>query len=355
MCSPIPRRCLAGREREVSPPARLPAVGPAASGARTDATTAAEAPNGQFAAGLPNQGGAPPAGGGGELSEITVARFEATAFRAMDLTQRQVQGETSLRPLLALVKGQESIPGRKTILYFGTGLKVPPTVEELFRTTISEANRANVSVYAVDARGLHVSGDTAAARTALEQAAASAARQVANDGPVSSADMEAGQQVDDALRMDAQGTMRDLAESTGGLLLANTNDLQPAMERVAADLQGYYELAYAPSSSAYDGRFRKISVKVSRKGVVTAVAQRLLRAASRRRRALPRRAAPGHGPRGPDPAARVRVAGAGSPFRAGPRRTRPGAGLRGAAQGRDPEPPTARRRPSPVGSPCWPW
>ncbi|HVQ32083.1 MAG TPA: VWA domain-containing protein, partial [Vicinamibacteria bacterium] len=94
------------------------------------------------------------------------------------------------------------------------------------------------------------------------------ARQVANDGPVSSADMEAGQQVDDALRMDAQGTMRDLAESTGGLLLANTNDLQPAMERVAADLQGYYELAYAPSSSAYDGRFRKISVKVSRKGVV---------------------------------------------------------------------------------------
>ncbi|HVQ32238.1 MAG TPA: VWA domain-containing protein, partial [Vicinamibacteria bacterium] len=169
----LPRSLVAASQAANEKYRRLlgsPRVGPAASSPRTDATTAAEAPNGQFAAGLPIQGGAPPAGGGGELSEITVARFEATAFRAMDLTQRQVQGETSLRPLLALVKGQESIPGRKTILYFGTGLKVPPAVEELFRTTISEANRANVSVYAVDARGLHVSGDTAAARTALEQA-----------------------------------------------------------------------------------------------------------------------------------------------------------------------------------------
>src|SRR6185295_19945283 len=162
----LPRSLVAASQAANEKYRRLlgsPRVGPAASSARTDATTAAEAPNGQFTAGLPNQGGAPPAGGGGELSEITVARFEATAFRAMDLTQRQVQGETSLRPLLALVKGQESIPGRKTVLYFGIGLKVPPTVEELFRTTISEANRANVSVYAVDARGLHVTGDTAAA------------------------------------------------------------------------------------------------------------------------------------------------------------------------------------------------
>ena len=31
---------------------------------------------------------------------------------------------------------------------------MPPNLEEAFRATVSEANRANVSVYAVDARGL---------------------------------------------------------------------------------------------------------------------------------------------------------------------------------------------------------
>ena len=80
-----------------------------------------------------------------------------------------------------------------------------------------------------------------------------------NTGAITSADMEAGQQVDDALRINAQGAMGDLAESTGGFLVANRNDLQSDMERVAGDLHGYYELAYAPPpapTTAASGRSR---------------------------------------------------------------------------------------------------
>ena len=44
--------------------------------------------------------------------------------------------------------------GRKTLLYFSEGLVVPKNLEEVFKTAISEANRANVTVYPVDARGL---------------------------------------------------------------------------------------------------------------------------------------------------------------------------------------------------------
>ena len=111
--------------------------------------------------------------------------------------------------------------------------------------------------------------------------------------------------------------MGDLAESTGGFLLANRNDLQPGMERVAGDLQGYYEVAYAPPpapTTAASGRSR--SRWPARE--CGAGPQRLLRAASGRRCALPRRAAPGQRSRGQDPTSRFRVAGAGPPVRQGP-------------------------------------
>ena len=61
--------------------------------------------------------------------------------------------------------------------------------------------------------------------------------------------------------------LRELAESTGGALIANTNDLGKGLDRVTADLASYYEIAYAPKNAEADGSFRKIEVKVARKGV----------------------------------------------------------------------------------------
>ena len=55
--------------------------------------------------------------------------------------------------------------------------------------------------------------------------------------------------------------------STGGFLIANTNDFKPAMARIATDIGSYYEAAYAPVVQEFDGKFRKIEVKVTRPGV----------------------------------------------------------------------------------------
>jgi VWFA-related protein len=55
--------------------------------------------------------------------------------------------------LLSLVRGLASMPGRKTLLYISTGIWMPTHLDEPFRSIISTANRANVSVYALDARG----------------------------------------------------------------------------------------------------------------------------------------------------------------------------------------------------------
>jgi hypothetical protein len=67
--------------------------------------------------------------------------------------------------------------------------------------------------------------------------------------------------------MDPIGTLSELATSTGGLLIANTNDVRAGIARAVGDLRGYYEIAYSPSNRDFDGKFRKISLKVSRPGV----------------------------------------------------------------------------------------
>ena len=51
----------------------------------------------------------------------------------------------------------------------------------------------------------------------------------------------AGETVEESLRTNTQGTLGDLAESTGGFLIANSNDMKAGMERVAGDIVGYYE------------------------------------------------------------------------------------------------------------------
>ena len=76
------------------------------------------------------------------------------ALRLTETLQREQQGRSSLFSLLALSKKQQVLAGRKTILFFSEGLQTPPSLEHVLRSTISEANRANVSVYAIDARGL---------------------------------------------------------------------------------------------------------------------------------------------------------------------------------------------------------
>ena len=83
----------------------------------------------------------------------------ARALRMADGLQRQMEGEWSIYPLLALVKAQAPLAGRKTLLFFSSGVQVPPNLQDVFKTVVSEANRSNVSVYAVDTRGLQSRSD----------------------------------------------------------------------------------------------------------------------------------------------------------------------------------------------------
>jgi len=65
----------------------------------------------------------------------------------------------------------------------------------------------------------------------------------------------------DAGKTDTQLTLKMLAEQTGGVLIANTNDFKTPIRRVTEDVQSYYEITYDPQIQKYDGSFRKVAVR----------------------------------------------------------------------------------------------
>jgi VWFA-related protein len=202
--------------------------------------------------------------------EVDMANLTVNALRMTDTLQREQQGQSSLFSILALAKQQQPLAGRKTILFFSQGVQAPPSLEHVLLTAISEANRANVSVYGVDARGLSTVGDAEDAKATLQEAVTTSMRQQMSRGfrLFTREDMLIADTAEAALRMDTIATLGQLAESTGGLLIAHSNDVRAGIKRAVGDLRGYYEIAYSPSNRTFDGRFRKVSLKVTRPDVL---------------------------------------------------------------------------------------
>lgn len=64
---------------------------------------------------------------------------------------------------------------------------------------------------------------------------------------------------------DEESMLRSIAEQTGGAASINDADLVPAVRRIAADLDHYVVLSFAPSGPE-DGRFHPVQVQVKRPG-----------------------------------------------------------------------------------------
>jgi VWFA-related protein len=121
-----------------------------------------------------------------------------------------------------------------------------------FRELLDRANRANVSFYPIDPRGLPAF-DTSMADTKISEGGVTQPLLApAEDAPRLTARIE---------------TLRTLASATDGIAVVNNNDIESGLRRVAADLTSYYLLGYYSTNTKPDGRFRKIAVRVKRAGV----------------------------------------------------------------------------------------
>jgi len=174
-------------------------------------------------------------------------------------------GRSSIYALLTAVKEQYRLPGRKTILYFTPGFSIPQGMEQGFKNVISIANRSNVSFYAIDTRGVGA-GNNSGASGMLSSAADSSRRQDQSTGyqAVTPDQVKVFDTAVESSRANTQVTLADLSESTGGFLIANSNDLKAPLRRLNEDIETYYEISYLPEIQKYDGSFRKVVVKTAR-------------------------------------------------------------------------------------------
>ncbi len=216
-----------------------------------------------IAPGTPSPGGPGAAARGAAMAEAAMAQAIARMVSSSDELSRQQRGGSSLLGLMSMVQGLAALDGRKTVLYFSEGLHVPQSVLPMFQETIGQANRFNVSFYAIDARGLDVTNQISAARTGLNAEA--------NRGRAGLENRQATVDTDaaiDSIRRNVQGNLMELAESTGGFLVADSNDLRGPLRKISEDALSYYELSYTPANNNWDGGFRALSVKVSRPNTV---------------------------------------------------------------------------------------
>lgn len=213
-------------------------------------------------AGLQSQGRAIDAAA---MANVAMAQMVLQMLETEQSNAMVEGGRTNIYALLDAVKEQHRLPGRKTVLYFSEGgFSIPQGMEEPFKSVISIANRSNVSIYALDTRGLTIQSASSDSMATLRKAGQSASDQM-RDEPRAVRPDEA--KVFDtsiqSTRANTQNTLASLAESTGGTLIANTNDFRGPLRRLAEDLLSYYEITYAPEIKSYDGSFRRISIRLN--------------------------------------------------------------------------------------------
>ncbi len=126
----------------------------------------------------------------------------------------------------------------------------PVDAAGMLRAVVDEANRSQVSVYTVDARGL--TSDSVSTSQRL---------------PQRTVRLGNAQQVQQRMVRAPQEILFSIADGTGGTASLNTNDMTRGMQAAARDAQAYYLLSYAPQGGRKEGQFYPIEVKVTRPGL----------------------------------------------------------------------------------------
>ena len=209
-----------------------------------------------------------PVNNGSDALQAKLASVMLDMLR-MDSAVTTQGARLTLSALRALVEGQKSIPGRKSVIYFTWGMYLSPELDVPFRNLMSTANRDNVTFYSVDTRGVMTGSQTAGARAQLAGAArASASTITQTSGPVTKDQVMSSDNAEVSARSNVQESIRDLAESTGGFLVGDSNDLRVPLRQINEEISSYYEVSFNPGIQNYDGSFRKLAVTANRKALV---------------------------------------------------------------------------------------
>jgi VWFA-related protein len=173
------------------------------------------------------------------------------AFTADDTEFNIFNTDRRLDALRTLADQLAGIEQKKSVIYFSSGMSQQGQDNQVqLRRTVDRANRANVSIYAADMRGLQAlvpGGD-----------ATQGSRRGTSPFSGASTRNQFGSQAA------SQDTLTTMAEDTGGRAFFDSNTFGQVFDRVVNDTSAYYVLGYSSTNPARDGRFRRIRVRLKR-------------------------------------------------------------------------------------------
>ena len=205
--------------------------------------------------------------GAGLTTDQRITQMTLNMLQFADSGAQKEQSRAQLLSLRAVVKEQTQLPGRKTVVYITGGMNVPPEYQDRFRQIVSDANLANVTVYAINAGGVVAYKANDSGTALLAQAAASSrSNMVDRTGTISVDQAQVFDRAEDSVHANIQNSLEALTRGTGGFYAAS-NDFRIPVRRIAEEVSFHYELTYSPEITRYDGRLRKINVRVSRPDV----------------------------------------------------------------------------------------
>jgi VWFA-related protein len=187
-------------------------------------------------------------GGNGDPEDTS---DNGNAFTADDTEFNIFNTDRRLDALQTLADQLSGIEQKKSVIYFSSGMSQQGTDNQVqLRRTVDRANRANVSIYAADMRGLQAmvpGGDaTQGSRRGTSTFSGASTRNQFSSMAAS------------------QDTLTTMAEDTGGRAFFDSNSFGQVFDKVVNDTSAYYVLGYSSTNAARDGRFRRIKVKLKR-------------------------------------------------------------------------------------------
>jgi VWFA-related protein len=192
----------------------------------------------------------------------------AAQYAALRSALDRQQTREVLTAIRAIALGVKHIEGRKSLVLFSQGFIISQPLWPELQSVVDAANRAQLAIYSIDARGLETRSLNGALVQRDEMTAALAPSENERNPLAQEDRMRAvgGEDVFDRVSQVGhdlpESALRYLAIATGGFLIHNTNDLSLGLTRASEDMRTYYVLSYRPSNQTLDGKFRQVRVEL---------------------------------------------------------------------------------------------
>ncbi len=172
----------------------------------------------------------------------------ASEFIADETEFALFETNQQLSAIQSVAQAFRDVLGRKALLYFSSGFTSRGVENnEQMRWTTDLSNRANISIYSVDTRGLVALSPGGGAQRAGGRGTGIFNGRSALNELIS-------------LNQSQEGLMT-LAADTGGVALVDDNDLSKMFRQAQEDASHYYLIGYYTATPPSDGRFRRVEVR----------------------------------------------------------------------------------------------